>query len=49
MTKDSALKMLELLPQLLLGDIETLILLVKMGEYKEAARLARKMKRESLL
>ena len=44
MTKDSALKMLELLPQLLLGDIETLILLVKAGEFKEARRLASKFR-----
>jgi hypothetical protein len=48
MTKTEALRILELLPQLLLADIVTLETLVKAGEYKEARRLARKMKRGSL-
>lgn len=45
MTKERALKTLELLPQLLLGDVNTLILLVKSGQLKEARRLARKLRK----
>ena len=45
MTKEQALKMLKLLPQLLVGDVETLILLVETGQFEEASRLARKIRR----
>jgi len=45
MTKEQALKTLELLPQLLLGDVNTLILLVKGGQFEEARRLARNLRK----
>ena len=48
MTREEALKVLELLPRLLLSDICALIEFAEAGEHKEARRLAKKMRRARL-
>ena len=48
MTRGEALKVLEILPQLLLADVVALEALVKAGEFREARRLARRLRRTRL-
>ena len=45
MTKDEALKVLKLLPQLLLADIVALETLAKAGDYEGARKLAKKLRK----
>jgi len=47
-TREEALKVLKVLPQLLLADVVTLEALVKAGEFREARRLARRLGRTRL-
>jgi hypothetical protein len=48
MSRDEALALLKLLPQLLLADIEALEILVKNGDYEGAKKLAKKLKKANL-
>jgi len=48
MTKEEALKLLELLPQLLLADVVALETLVKAGDYEGARKLAKKLRKVKL-
>ena len=49
MNREQALKILRLLPQLYLADIEALMVLVKAHDYEGARRLARRLREDSLI
>jgi hypothetical protein len=49
MNRERALRILGLLPQLYLADIEALMVLVKAHDYEGARRLARRLRKGSLI